>query len=61
MSLVASTNEKTKQNKTNIGAFSIENSDCEKLLGVKIDNKLTFDYHVSDMCKKANRKINTLA
>ena len=61
MSLVASTNEKTKQNKTNIGAFSTENSDCEKLLGVKIDNKLTFDYHVSDMCKKANRKINTLA
>ena len=31
------------------------------LLGVKIDNKLTFDYHVSDMCKKGNRKINTLA
>ena len=49
--LLVSTNEKTK---TNIGEFSIENSDCEKLLGVKIDNKLTFDCHVSDMCKKAN-------
>ena len=61
MSLVVSTNEKTKQNKKNIGAFSIENSDCEKLLGVKIDNKMTFDCHVSDMCKKANRKINALA
>ena len=56
--LLVSTNEKTK---INIGEFSIENSDCEKLLGVKIDNKLTFDYHVSDMCKKANRKINALA
>ena len=55
--LLVSTNEKIK----NIGDFSIENSDCEKLLGVKIDNKLTFDYHVSDMCKKANRKINALA
>ena len=44
-----------------IGEFSIENSDCEKLLGVKIDNKLAFDCHVSDMCKKANRKINALA
>ena len=41
--------------------FSIENSDCGKLLGVKIDNKLTFDCRVSDMCKNANRKINALA
>ena len=31
--LLASTNEKTK---INIGEFSIENSDCEKLLGVKL-------------------------
>ena len=46
--LLVSTNEKTK---INIGEFSIENSGCEKLLGVKIDNKLTFDCHVSDMCK----------
>ena len=49
--LLFSTNEKTK---INIGEFSIENSGCEKLLAVKIDNKLTFDCHVSDMCKKAN-------
>ena len=45
----------------NIGEFSIENSDCEKVLRVKTDNKLTFDCHVSDMYKKANRKINALA
>ena len=57
MSLVR-TNEKIK---INIEDFSIESSDCEKLLWVKIDNKLTFDYHLSDMCKKANRKINALA
>ena len=44
-----------------MGDFSIQNSECEKLLGVKIDNKLRFDYHLSDMCKKANRKINALA
>ena len=56
--LLVSTNEKTK---INIGEFSIENNDYEKSLGVKVDNKLTFDYHVSDMCKKANRKINALA
>ena len=51
--LLVSTNEKAK---INIGEFSIENSDCEKLLGVKIDNKLTFDCHVSDICKKANKR-----
>ena len=56
--MVVSTNEKTK---IDIGEFSVENSDCEKLLGVKIDNKLTFNCRVSDMCKKANRKINALA
>ena len=56
--LLVSANEKTK---ANIGEFAIENSDCEKLLGVKTDNKLTFDCHVSDICKKANRKINALA
>ena len=49
--LLVSTNEKPK---INIGEFSIENSDCEKVLRVKIDNKLTFDCHVSDMYKKAN-------
>ena len=36
--LLVSINKKTK---INIGEFSIENSDCEKLLVVKIDNKLT--------------------
>ena len=56
--LLVSTNEKTK---INMGEFSTENSDCDKLLGVKIDIKLTFDCHVSDMCKKANRKIDALA
>ena len=56
--LLISTNEKAK---INIGEFSVENSNCEKLLGVKIDNKLTFHCHVFDMCKKANRKINALA
>ena len=32
----------------------------EKLLGVKLDWKLNFDDHRSDICKKARRKLNTL-
>ena len=46
--LLVCTNERTK---INVGEFSIENSDCKKLLQVKIDNELTFDCHVSDMSK----------
>ena len=38
MSLI-SAYEKTK---LNIGEFPIEKNNCEKLLGIKIDNKLTF-------------------
>ena len=36
-----------------IGNIHITNSICEKLLGVKFDHKLTFDDHISEVCKKA--------
>ena len=35
----------------------IKNNTCEKLLSVKIDNKLNFDTHVKGLCKKANNKL----
>ena len=38
----------------------MENSGCEKLLGVKLDWKLNFDDHISDICKKARGKLNAL-
>ena len=44
-----------------IGDFNIVKSECEKLLGVKCDYKLTFNSHVSDLCKNASRNINALA
>ena len=34
---------------------------CEKLLGVKIEYKLTFDEHVRSLCKKENSKLRALA
>lgn len=40
---------------------NLECSDCEKLLGVKIDSELSFDCHVSNICKKVHRKINAVA
>ena len=54
--LIVSTNQNV-----NIGEYDIESSNCEKILWVKIDNKLAFDFHVSGICKKASKKINVLA
>ena len=31
------------------------------MLGVKFDNKLTFEKHITDICRKANTKIYALA
>ena len=39
----------------------IKNSKCEKLLGIKIDNKLAFDYHVTDICTKVSQKLHALS
>ena len=33
----------------------------EKLSGIKIDNKLTFEDHVEGLCKRASQKVSTLA
>ena len=42
-----------------IGNSLIKSSNCEKVLGVKINTKLTFDDH-KDMCRKANNKLCAL-
>ena len=44
-----------------IGNIDINNSTCEKLLGVKSDFKLIFEDHISELCKKASKKIHALA
>ena len=44
-----------------IGDYTIDNSECKKLLGVKTDINLNFNDHISDLCKKASRKISALA
>ena len=45
----------------NVENYNIQNSKCEKLLGIKIDNKLTFDEHVATICSKASQKLHALA
>ena len=39
----------------------IKSSSSKKLLGVIIDNKLTFNEHVSKLCKRASNKLHALA
>ena len=44
-----------------IGGMAISKSKSEKLLGIHIDNKLTFEPHVRSLCKKASQKLNAFA
>ena len=41
--------------------IEIENSNCERLLGVMIDSKRNFKEHLDGIIKKASRKINALS
>ena len=56
--LLVSTNETMKIQVEN---YNIANSKCEKLLGINFDHNLNFDKHLSELCKKASRKINALS
>ena len=56
--LLVSTNETVKIQVEN---YNIANSKCEKLLGINVDHNLNFDKHLSELCKKASRKINALS
>ena len=42
----------------NIGIAQIKNSKCQKLLGINIDSKLTFEDHINHIYKKASAKLN---
>ena len=39
----------------------IENSNCEKLLGVFFDSRLTFQTYINNICKKASQKLNAIS
>ena len=41
--------------------MAISNSKYKKLLGIHIDNKLTFEPYVRSLCKKASQKLNNFA
>ena len=39
----------------------IASSSCEKLLGIKIDQKVSFEQHAESLCKEASQKINAFS
>ena len=39
---------------------AIKSEETVKLLGVTLDNKLNFDTHISNLCKKAATQLNVL-
>ena len=41
--------------------ITLKHSSDEKMLGVTIDNKLSFDEHIGYICKIANKKLNALS
>ena len=47
-------------NTTNIRVENFDIKNCEKLLGVKFDHKLTFNSHISQLCKKVSKKVHAL-
>ena len=40
---------------------NIKHSKCEKLLSLKIDNKLSFNTHIDEICKTEGQKLNALS
>ena len=56
--LIVSKNENIS---IHIGPFEIKNTNCEKLLGIKVDSRLNFNEHLHGIIKKVSRKINALS
>ena len=45
----------------NIGTTQIENTQNEKLLGITIDSKLSFDKHIQQICSRVSAKLKAFA
>ena len=44
----------------NINYLTINSENSVKLLGIEIDNKLSFEQHISTLCNKASNQLNAI-
>ena len=44
----------------NINNQTINSENCVKLLGIEIDNTLSFNKHISTLCEKASNQLNAI-
>ena len=51
----------SQDNIITVGNEKITGSSSVKLLGITIDNKLNFNEHIANICKKANQKLHAFA
>ena len=58
--LVTNGRDDTTGVKLMIQGKQIQSENAVRLLGVKIDHRLTFDEHISDLCREAAAQLNTL-
>ena len=54
-------NNTKESSQMKIGNETVSNSKYDRLLGVKVDHELSFNEHVSSLCKKASQKLNALS
>ena len=45
----------------NIDGSNVTNKNEQKLLGIKFDSSLSFEGHITNLCKKASQKLDALA
>ena len=58
--LVRKDRENTTGQNISFQGHAIKSEETVKLLGVTLDNKLNFDTHISNLCKKAATQLNVL-
>ena len=58
--IVVKRNNKMKDS-LNINEEVINSENCVKLFGVKVDNKLSLEKHISTLVKKASNQVNVIS
>ena len=59
-SLIISSKKDLRKSVLNINGVELTIESSVKFLGIETDNKLNFEKHISNICKKASNQLNTI-